>query len=205
MFVQSSKSSKPSDIWCTLTPKSLHVLATVCVCEILVYPYSAPLCSLSLWQCTLQHHKMEWDECHLWAVSDVRDNAWEKFGVCLPFISTHAGIWLTAPSLQEIWVGFMVDGIENLYLSSSGCWSETWERGSTWKLGTSIGQCTHRHIFSIKLLLNVWDSLKCKLNTVDALQVTGGVLETENDHVKHSHLVRQARVKQTTINPHVPL
>ena len=48
------------------------------------------------------------------------------------------------------------------------------------------------------------NSLKCKLNAVDAVQVTGGVLETQNGHFKHSYLVRQARVKQTTINSHVP-
>ena len=39
-----------------------------------------------------------------------------------PLISTQAGIWLTEPSLQQIWVGFMVDGVANLYFSLWGCW-----------------------------------------------------------------------------------
>ena len=39
----------------------------------------------------------------------------------MPFISTQAGIWLTAPSLQLICVGFMVDEMAKLYLFSSGC------------------------------------------------------------------------------------
>ena len=42
-----------------------------------------------------------------------------------PMISVQGGNWLMDPSEHLIWVGFIVEGVANLYFSSLACWEKT--------------------------------------------------------------------------------
>ena len=106
----------------------------------------AEFLNISLYLGNALKNIIEWSETNVSCETWERRDTEETVRLSSPLISTHAGIWLTDPSLQQIWVGFMVDGVANLYFSSSGCWTRKSRKGE-WGMKV-YRKCAHSQLGS---------------------------------------------------------